>query len=548
MTVVGSRCYRVDVKVKGDPMLGKLVGGRYEVVRLMARGGMGAIYEVRNTRLNRPFVVKTLFGEAANQPQILERFRREAEAIAKLHHPNIVEVIDWEVLDDGAPCIVLEYLRGEDLGSRILNEAPLPWAMIALIADETLSALSVAHSVGIVHRDLKPQNVFLATDDSGIERVKLLDFGISKVRDASTIVTGGRLIGTPSYMSPEQAESRTDDVGPATDLWAFAAMLQEMATGEVAFAGGNIPHLLDNIVNAKRASITAKRADAPAKLLELLDEAFTVDVARRISDADVMRVRLREALRDLGDVKYNDASSRRIPVFPLRDSRPHPVLNDTLPDSSDIAMPRVKTYEVPPPRPRVKSAPPPKRPPKRRGIDKRIGAVMIAALAITAGIVVFAASRPEQTTVTVASSGTLEITSLPTGAAISIGGEPSGERTPATLNVSGTSVTIRLEVAEHLPLIDTVEVPAGQHVAKHFILEEMKTGRLVLHHLGLGWVIMVDGLERDPVVQLAPGKHRVQIFDGKKKLMVDQLITTTDDGDQRWKFVGNANGGRLEKF
>src|SRR6185503_1822821 len=121
----------------------------------------------------------------------------------------------------------------------------LAWPQLARVADQVLAALSIAHANGIVHRDLKPQNIFLAQDDSGDERVKLLDFGVSKVRDSKSLVTtDARLLGTPAYMSPEQSEGRADDIGTHTDVWAVGTILQEMATGEMAFGGPSLPSVL----------------------------------------------------------------------------------------------------------------------------------------------------------------------------------------------------------------------------------------------------------------------------------------------------------------
>src|SRR5262249_38747262 len=155
------------------------------------------------------FALKTLTAEAAEDFEVLVRFRREAEIVAKLRHPNIVEVVDWDNVD-GVPYLVMEYLRGEPLKTRI-QRGPLAWPDLALIADQMMSALAVAHRAGVVHRDLKPENIFLTRDDSGEERAKLLDFGISKLRDSKTFATtDARLLGTPAYMAPEQAEGRTD--------------------------------------------------------------------------------------------------------------------------------------------------------------------------------------------------------------------------------------------------------------------------------------------------------------------------------------------------
>src|SRR5262245_32375572 len=149
-----------------DPWVGQIIGGRYRVTRRIGRGGMSTIYEVAHNRLPRSFALKKLAPELAQDAGSLARFRREADIVAQLRHPNIVEIVDWETLPDGSPCIIMELLRGEDLGARLRRSGPLAWPALARIASEILSALSVSHRAGIIHRDLKPQNLFLALDDS----------------------------------------------------------------------------------------------------------------------------------------------------------------------------------------------------------------------------------------------------------------------------------------------------------------------------------------------------------------------------------------------
>ena len=291
-----------------DGLIGQIVGGRYEIVRLIGKGGMGAIYEVRNTRVGRSFAMKTLIGQAAEDADVLARFRREADVVARIKHPNIVEVVDWEALPDGAPCIILEYLNGEDLAGRIREAAPMPWLFIARVADQILSALSVAHAAGIVHRDLKPQNIFLALDDSGEERAKLLDFGVSKIRDSrSFVTTDAKLLGTPAYMAPEQAEGRGDDVGPQTDLWAMGAILYELATGKLAFDAESLPAVLYRICSKDAEPIRTLRGDAPVAFVELVRDALQRDLAKRITSAEDLRARMREALADVApQMRYSD--------------------------------------------------------------------------------------------------------------------------------------------------------------------------------------------------------------------------------------------------
>jgi len=296
-----------------DPLLGQIIAGRYEVVRLLGKGGMGAVYEVRHQRLKRSFAMKTLTAGRADDGEALARFQREADVVATLRHANVVEVIDWEQLPDGAPCMIMELLRGEDLGER-LARGPLPWPLLARIADQVLSALAAAHRAGIVHRDLKPQNIFLVEDDSGEVRAKLLDFGVSKIRDSAFKTTDDRLIGTPAYMSPEQANGESERIGPAADVWAMGAMLFEMATGRPAFKATSVPALLHRIAFGEPEALLPLRPDAPAAFVELVAGALSREAARRLTTTDELRVGLRTALagvapgvlRPLGAVTEDD--------------------------------------------------------------------------------------------------------------------------------------------------------------------------------------------------------------------------------------------------
>ncbi len=300
-----------------DALIGQLVGGRYEVIRLIGRGGTGSIYEVRNVRLGHSFALKTLTGDAATNAEAVQRFRREADIVARIKHPNIVEIIDWDELPDGSPCIVMEYLRGTDLAGRIEERGQLPWSQIAVIGDQMLAALSKTHSSGVVHRDLKPHNVFLSVDDSGEERVKLLDFGVSKIRDSKSLQTmNDRLMGTPAYMAPEQAEGRSDEVGPHTDIWAMGVILHEMATGVLAFEGPSLPAILYAVCHGEPASVVEHRPDAPPAFMELIADALKRPIPDRLAEVGVMRARLRDALRDVADGIGAKPAKLRAPSTP----------------------------------------------------------------------------------------------------------------------------------------------------------------------------------------------------------------------------------------
>src|SRR5262249_40770460 len=134
--------------------IGSIVAGRYQIVRLVGQGGMSTIFEVKHLQLGRSFALKKL-SYLRRREQAVKRFRREAQIISSLHHPNLVEIIDWEFMSDGSPCMIMEFLHGEDLSTRLLS-GPCSWRLLHMIADQILSALIVAHNAGCVHRDLKP--------------------------------------------------------------------------------------------------------------------------------------------------------------------------------------------------------------------------------------------------------------------------------------------------------------------------------------------------------------------------------------------------------
>jgi eukaryotic-like serine/threonine-protein kinase len=280
-----------------DALVGRVVGERYRIVRKIGRGGMGSIYEVEHLRLGRQFALKTLSVDLARDAEALARFKREADAISKLRHPNVVEIVDWETLDDGSPCMVMELLHGEDLAAYLRQTGPLGWPALARIADQVMSALAAAHRGGITHRDIKPQNIFLATDDSGEIRVKLLDFGVSKFHEAETGLTSNQqVLGTPTHMAPEQIEGAVDKIGPASDVWAMATILFEMATGQAPFRAPTVPAILYQICHGSARAPSSLRSDAPRAFDELIGRALSRDAALRTTSIDWLRADLREAL------------------------------------------------------------------------------------------------------------------------------------------------------------------------------------------------------------------------------------------------------------
>jgi serine/threonine-protein kinase len=209
--------------------VGQVLVETYRVERLVAEGGMAAVYEARHLRVPKRFAVKFLRHQLANHAEALARFRREAEIIATLEHPNIVQLVDYNVTDDGLPYIVLEFLDGEDLLSRMDREGRLQLVDALKIARQVAAALEAAHARDVTHRDLKPANIFVTRDGT----VKVLDFGVAKLRRAPELTAMNVVVGTVGYMSPEQISGQ--EVDPRTDQWALASIIYAMLAGQPAF-------------------------------------------------------------------------------------------------------------------------------------------------------------------------------------------------------------------------------------------------------------------------------------------------------------------------
>jgi serine/threonine-protein kinase len=211
---------------------------------------MGEVYEAQHVRLPGNFAVKLLLPELQGNQDAFARFCREAEIMSQLRHPNIVQIFDFNVAPDARPYFVMEYLQGRDLEAR-LRVGPLSLPAVTRVVGAVSSALALAHAHGVVHRDLKPANIFLATVDGQTdELVKVLDFGISKVRSAAAQISHAvDLLGTPSYMAPEQARGQTDAIDGRTDQFALATIAFRMLTGQDPFQGDDTAAVLYQVVH-----------------------------------------------------------------------------------------------------------------------------------------------------------------------------------------------------------------------------------------------------------------------------------------------------------
>ncbi|MCC6746565.1 MAG: protein kinase [Deltaproteobacteria bacterium] len=268
---------------RGSGLVGQVLQQTYRVERLVGEGGMGTVYEASHLRVRRRFAVKVLAPAISSNPEAVARFRREAEITSELGHPNIVEVLDFNHTEDGTPYLVMEYLDGEDLASYLLRRGALALDEAVAIFSQAASALEAAHRRGVVHRDLKPPNLFLCQSaDGGPSRLKILDFGISKVLGSASVLTGSEVVlGTPSYMAPEQAEGRSAEVDHRTDVFAMGAILYEMLTGRPPFVGESTLAVLYNVVHGQAPPLSTQRPDLAEAVGHVIDRALSKSPARR---------------------------------------------------------------------------------------------------------------------------------------------------------------------------------------------------------------------------------------------------------------------------
>jgi eukaryotic-like serine/threonine-protein kinase len=236
--------------VGSAPVEPRILGDTYKLLGPLGTGGMCRVFEAEHLRLHRNVAVKLLSPEPASRPDVLERFRQEAEIISQLEHPHIVTIFDFDVTEQAEPYLVLELLRGETLEKRIEREAPLALDVVVRIITQIASALSVAHTASVVHRDLKPSNVFLTDAPGEPAFVKLLDFGISTFLKKNRHISDDQfLLGTPEYMAPEQATGLTNLIDARSDQYALAVVAYEMLTGLQPFNHEDVTIVLRRVAH-----------------------------------------------------------------------------------------------------------------------------------------------------------------------------------------------------------------------------------------------------------------------------------------------------------
>jgi len=263
---------------------GDLIDNKYRIVRLIGEGGMGSVHEGENVRIKRRVAIKVLHKHAANNDAALTRFEREAQAAGHIGSDHILEVLDVGALPDGDRYMVMEFLDGEPMSSRIRNAGSLTPQHLVPLLRQALSGLDAAHKAGIIHRDLKPDNIFIVREKAGkTDFVKLIDFGISKFNVLGgdmAMTSTGAVMGTPYYMSPEQAKG-SRSVDARSDIYSMGVIAFEAVTGQVPFDGSTFNELMFKIVLAEPPQLKLLRPELDPAFVQIVEKMMARDPEAR---------------------------------------------------------------------------------------------------------------------------------------------------------------------------------------------------------------------------------------------------------------------------
>jgi predicted Ser/Thr protein kinase len=299
-------------------VVGEVIADRYELEELVGSGGMSSVYRARDRLLERNVALKILHEHYGADGQAVERFRREARAVAQLSHPNIVTVIDRGE-EAGRQFIVFEYIDGSTLKDVVGERGPLPIREAVELAIGVAHGLAFAHQNGLVHRDVKPQNVIL----NGDGKPKVTDFGIARSLDVSGVTQTGTVLGTSHYIAPEQASGQPVDV--YTDVYSLGAVLYELLTGEVPFDGESFVAIAMRHVHDPAPSVLDRRPDCPLRLAGAVDRALAKDPADRFPTMDTFAAELDAVLANLARLDPETAATMIVPGRVPRQSAPRRV-------------------------------------------------------------------------------------------------------------------------------------------------------------------------------------------------------------------------------
>jgi len=309
----------------------RLFAGKYAIERQLGEGGMGEVHLAVHTAMGNRVAIKTLRKETLADETSVERFNREARAAVSLRSEHVARVLDVGVSAEGEPYMVMEYLEGQDLAAMLRTRGPLPVHEAVDYVLQACEAIAEAHGLGIVHRDLKPANLFVTRRVDGAPLVKVLDFGISKLAaeaqqgQAGALTRTSTIMGSPSYMSPEQLRS-SRDVDPRGDIWALGVILYELLTGRVPFLAETLTELTIKVVSDPAPSIASVRPDVPPHLAQVVDHCLQKQREARFPSVGALAAELERYV-----TTDQDSVARRIARMSA--PAPHPSSSPSAPGS-----------------------------------------------------------------------------------------------------------------------------------------------------------------------------------------------------------------------
>jgi serine/threonine-protein kinase len=342
-----------------DPLVGKVLGERFQILELIGQGGSGTIYRAEHVTLRRKVAIKVLHAELSRDDLAVERFRREATTVAEIDNEHIVEIHDFGRTPDGRLYLAMELLEGETLDAVLAREHQLSVERTADILIQVGEALMEAHAIGYVHRDLRPRNLYLAVRRGRANFVKLLDFGLAKLveTDAQAASTSlGMTFGDPRYMSPEQA--RGDRIDRRADIYQLGCIAYEMLTGAPPFTGSRVFDILTKQVTEIPAPLPTKRPGVPIWMEAAVAKMLAKDPENRFATTTRMVEALRRGL-DTGEVMEDQIARRRESIPPPSVSRVMQKMGISSPSEEPVQSAKAAAL------PQLGAAPPPAKPPQR---------------------------------------------------------------------------------------------------------------------------------------------------------------------------------------
>lgn len=293
---------------RADPLIGVVVADRYRIIELLGRGGMGVVYKVEHARIGKLMALKLLTGELGRDTELVSRFKREALMASKLSHPNTVQVFDFGS-SEGLTYLAMELLRGNDLGRIVRHGGPLGPMRASKIVVQICSSLAEAHDQDIIHRDLKPENIMILRGQSGDDVVKVLDFGLAKLRESKElgdVTTRGAIVGTPFYMSPEQI--RGEPVDARSDVYSLGALMYACLTGHPVFDAQTPMGILTKHLTEEPVPPNARDPDLgiPLGLSRIVLRCLEKQPADRYQSVRELQQALVESLRGEGGISGVD--------------------------------------------------------------------------------------------------------------------------------------------------------------------------------------------------------------------------------------------------